>query len=56
MIRPEFYDVISYYGFQAMMYPGMQSLWSKWAPPHERSRLVGFAFGGKLLINYYNTA
>ena len=31
---------------EAMMYPGMQSLWSKWAPPHERSRLVGFAFGG----------
>ncbi|XP_045210377.1 uncharacterized transporter slc-17.2-like isoform X2 [Mercenaria mercenaria] len=36
---------------EAMMYPGMQSLWSKWAPPHERSRLVGFAFGGSQLGN-----
>jgi len=35
---------------QAMMYPGMQSLWAKWSPPHERSRLVGFAFGGKSVI------
>jgi len=36
---------------EAMMYPGMQSLWAKWSPPHERSRLVGFAFGGSQLGN-----
>ncbi|XP_052803963.1 uncharacterized transporter slc-17.2-like isoform X1 [Mya arenaria] len=36
---------------EAMMYPGMQSLWARWSPPHERSRLVGFAFGGSQLGN-----
>lgn len=34
---------------EAMMYPGMQSLWARWSPPHERSRLVGTAFGGSQL-------
>lgn len=29
------------------MYPGAQVFWAKWSPPHERSRLVAFAFGGK---------
>lgn len=32
---------------QAAMYPGAQVFWSKWSPPHERSRLVAFAFGGE---------
>lgn len=31
---------------QATMYPGAQVLWAKWSPPEERSRLVGFSFGG----------
>ncbi|XP_033732524.1 sialin-like [Pecten maximus] len=36
---------------EAMMYPGAQVLWAKWAPPEERSRLVGFSFGGCQLGN-----
>ncbi|XP_060068011.1 sialin-like [Ylistrum balloti] len=36
---------------EAMMYPGAQVLWAKWAPPQERSRLVGFSFGGCQLGN-----
>ncbi|KAK3105945.1 hypothetical protein FSP39_009222, partial [Pinctada imbricata] len=36
---------------EATMYPSAQVLWAKWAPPHERSRLVGFAFGGCQLGN-----
>ncbi|KAL5009865.1 hypothetical protein ScPMuIL_012170 [Solemya velum] len=36
---------------EAMMYPGAQALWAKWSPPDERSRLVGFAFGGCQLGN-----
>lgn len=35
------------YLLQATMYPGAQVFWSKWSPPHERSRLVAFAFGGE---------
>ena len=38
---------------QATMYPGAQVLWAKWSPPEERSRLVGFSFGGKgLTVNF----
>ncbi|XP_055995958.1 sialin-like [Ostrea edulis] len=36
---------------EATMYPGAQVFWSKWSPPHERSRLVAFAFGGSQLGN-----
>ncbi|KAK3607611.1 hypothetical protein CHS0354_034661 [Potamilus streckersoni] len=36
---------------EAVMYSGAQTLWAKWSPPHERSRLVGFAFGGCQLGN-----
>ncbi|XP_022308668.2 sialin-like [Crassostrea virginica] len=36
---------------EAAMYPGAQVFWSKWSPPHERSRLVAFAFGGSQLGN-----
>ncbi|KAJ8303700.1 hypothetical protein KUTeg_018751 [Tegillarca granosa] len=36
---------------EATMYPGAQALWAKWSPPEERSRLVGFAFGGCQLGN-----
>ena len=31
------------------MYPGAQVLWAKWSPPEERSRLVGFSFGGRCI-------
>ncbi|XP_062616836.1 sialin-like [Saccostrea cucullata] len=36
---------------EATMYPGAQVFWAKWSPPHERSRLVAFAFGGTQLGN-----
>lgn len=36
---------------EAAMYPGAQVFWAKWSPPHERSRLVAFAFGGSQLGN-----
>lgn len=36
---------------EATMYPGAQVFWAKWSPPHERSRLVAFAFGGSQLGN-----
>ncbi|XP_076093168.1 sialin-like isoform X1 [Mytilus galloprovincialis] len=36
---------------EATMYPGAQVLWAKWSPPEERSRLVGFSFGGCQLGN-----
>jgi hypothetical protein len=32
--------------FQSVVYPAAQSLWSTWAPPNERSRLIGFSYAG----------
>ncbi|KAK7092722.1 hypothetical protein V1264_008424 [Littorina saxatilis] len=34
---------------QSVMYPACQALWARWAPPHERSRLIGFSYAGKLI-------
>ncbi|XP_070174957.1 sialin-like [Littorina saxatilis] len=31
---------------QSVMYPACQALWARWAPPHERSRLIGFSYAG----------
>ncbi|KAK7092723.1 hypothetical protein V1264_008424 [Littorina saxatilis] len=33
----------------SVMYPACQALWARWAPPHERSRLIGFSYAGKLI-------
>ena len=32
--------------YQSVMYPAAQALWSNWAPPNERSRLIGFSYAG----------
>ncbi|XP_025080882.1 uncharacterized transporter slc-17.2-like isoform X2 [Pomacea canaliculata] len=31
---------------QGAMYPAAQALWASWAPPMERSRLIGFSYAG----------
>ncbi|KAK3725730.1 hypothetical protein RRG08_012812 [Elysia crispata] len=31
---------------EGVMYPAAQALWACWAPPHERSRLIGFSYAG----------
>ncbi|XP_012938009.1 sialin [Aplysia californica] len=31
---------------EGVMYPAAQALWSRWAPPNERSRLIGFSYAG----------
>ncbi|GFO11407.1 vesicular glutamate transporter 1 [Plakobranchus ocellatus] len=30
------------------MYPAAQALWARWAPPNERSRLLGFSYAGSV--------
>ncbi|ESO94212.1 hypothetical protein LOTGIDRAFT_161420 [Lottia gigantea] len=37
--------------FQCTYYPSMQTLWTNWSPPHERSRLLGIAYAGNALGN-----
>ncbi|XP_006813909.1 vesicular glutamate transporter 1-like [Saccoglossus kowalevskii] len=32
--------------FEGVTYPAIQSIWSRWAPPMERSKLATFAFAG----------
>lgn len=36
---------------QAVSFPAVQSLWGRWAPPLERSKLVSFTYLGTLVIN-----
>ncbi|XP_076437376.1 sialin-like [Babylonia areolata] len=31
---------------EGVMYPAAQALWFRWAPPNERSRLIGFSYAG----------
>ncbi|KAK7092725.1 sialin-like isoform X2 [Littorina saxatilis] len=31
---------------EGVMYPAAQALWARWAPPNERSRLIGFSYAG----------
>ncbi len=35
--------------FQGFVYTSMHALWSKWAPPPERSKMATFAFSGSYL-------
>lgn len=35
---------------QAVSFPAVQSLWGRWAPPLERSKLVSFTYLGTLVI------
>lgn len=37
--------------FEGMTFPCMYDVWSKWAPPMERTRMAGFALAG----NYVGT-
>jgi MFS transporter, ACS family, solute carrier family 17 (sodium-dependent inorganic phosphate cotransporter), member 5 len=37
--------------FHGLYWPAMSTMWSFWAPPTERSRLVGFANGGTQIGN-----
>ena len=32
---------------QGAAFPAMHAIWGKWAPPSERSKLVGFSYAGK---------
>lgn len=32
-----------------MVYPGIHAVWSRWAPPAERTRLGSFAFSGSFV-------
>lgn len=34
------------------MYPAAQALWASWAPPMERSRLIGFSYAGEQALLY----
>ncbi|XP_055859791.1 sialin-like [Biomphalaria glabrata] len=31
---------------EGVMYPAAQAFWANWAPPNERSRLIGFSYAG----------
>ncbi|KAK6181307.1 hypothetical protein SNE40_009189 [Patella caerulea] len=31
---------------ESVMYPAAQALWARWAPPNERSRLIGLSYAG----------
>ncbi|BFZ22763.1 hypothetical protein BsWGS_25802 [Bradybaena similaris] len=31
---------------EGVVYPAAQALWANWAPPNERSRLIGFSYAG----------
>lgn len=31
---------------EGVMYPAAQAFWASWAPPNERSRLIGFSYAG----------
>ena len=33
--------------FQGVVFPAMHDLWSKWAPPLERTKLMTFCYAGK---------
>lgn len=33
--------------------PGMSSLWVHWAPPNERSRLIGMSHAGGMIGNIF---
>lgn len=33
--------------FQAVSFPSMQSMWGRWAPPLERSKLATVSYLGK---------
>lgn len=35
--------------FEGVTYPSLHAIWSKWAPPYERSRLNSFAFSGSYI-------
>ena len=37
---------VIFFLYQSVMYPAAQALWSNWAPPNERSRLIGFSYAG----------
>lgn len=34
---------------QGVVYPGIHAVWSRWAPPAERTRLGSFAFSGSFV-------
>jgi len=36
---------------QGALYPGITVIWSKWAPPMERSRLAMFSYAGKPAVD-----
>uniref|UniRef100_A0A2C9LEQ0 Major facilitator superfamily (MFS) profile domain-containing protein n=1 Tax=Biomphalaria glabrata TaxID=6526 RepID=A0A2C9LEQ0_BIOGL len=35
---------------EGVMYPAAQAFWANWAPPNERSRLIGFSYAGIFFI------
>ncbi|XP_026804633.1 vesicular glutamate transporter 1 [Rhopalosiphum maidis] len=35
--------------FEGVVYPGIHAVWSRWAPPAERTRLGSFAFSGSFV-------
>lgn len=37
---------------QAFMFPSIHSISAKWTPPNERSRLIGFIFSGKSILEF----
>lgn len=38
-----------WYYFKGVTFPCMHSVWSKWAPPLERSRIATLAFSGSYI-------
>ena len=35
---------------QGVTFPAMHAMWSFWAPPLERSKLVTFSYAGKFIL------
>lgn len=42
------YYIISKYIFQGVTFPAMHAMWSNWAPPLERSKLLTISYAGKI--------
>lgn len=39
------------YILQGVTYPSIHAIWSKWAPPQEKTKLATLAFSGKIFVS-----
>lgn len=41
-----------YFDLQGTVFPAMHTMWGKWAPPLERSKLTAFTYAGLYDLSY----